>query len=652
LRRRKKRRRRSFRKKSLPTRSKLEENILNLKNRLLSILVKKELYRTDMDCPKPLYSLATVAVVNNFKRLKSGLDICPENVVFDVIYESFKRKQYQLLCQELTQFTTFTKLLRMGDRRGALHKMFQAGTEHDSSITDTISQEYSTEVDSLLDRLGPQPLKLRAVAKTIETGYSLGGFLCEAGWYPAATTVYRAALTVLRRMNKNEPSYLQCKLETLSKLLHSLSSYCCFDEATALADELLSLLVSSGSSPTSSLSSFASLYNELSSHCFMKSQYQDSYSWALKAVKLLTPSLPPKLKIDVLRQASKACVVKREFSKAEMLVKEAVRLAKGLYGTSHTKYADCLIDYGFYLLNVDCITASMQVYKSALDVRLECFGKENLQVAVAHEDLAYATYVNEYSTGKFGDARRHAQASLAILSRHLPKNHLLLASSKRVLALILEEIAIDNQDRGTEKKLLNEAEELHLFALRLAILSFGESNVQTAKHYGNLGRLYQTMQRYQEAEKMHLKAIQIKESLLGLEDYEVALSVGHLASLYNYDMEQYLKAEELYLRSIAIGRQLFGPSYSGLEYDYRGLIQVYQMTTNFEKFIEFTGVLQDWKILRDLKDAEQGSAEVDVDGNTLSLDDLIKNVTSLPDLVTNSRLCTGAHKGLEVVVNT
>jgi|688.fasta_scaffold1943310_1 hypothetical protein len=34
------------------------------------------------------------------------------------------------------------------------------------------------------------------------------------------------------------------------------------------------------------------------------------------------------------------------------------------------------------------------------------------------------------------------------------------------------------------------------------------------------------------------------------------------------------KAEELYLRSIRIGRKLFGPSYSGLEYDYRGLVQV------------------------------------------------------------------------------
>jgi hypothetical protein len=45
------------------------------------------------------------------------------------------------------------------------------------------------------------------------------------------------------------------------------------------------------------------------------------------------------------------------------------------------------------------------------------------------------------------------------------------------------------------------------------------------------------------------------------------------------------KAEELYLRSIRIGRKLFGPSYSGLEYDYRGLIQVIVSTAAREKLI-------------------------------------------------------------------
>lgn len=45
--------------------------------------------------------------------------------------------------------------------------------------------------------------------------------------------------------------------------------------------------------------------------------------------------------------------------------------------------------------------------------------------------------------------------------------------------------------------MLCQAEKLHKDNLRLAQMSFGEDNVQTAKHYGNLGRLYQSMKRYE-----------------------------------------------------------------------------------------------------------------------------------------------------------
>ena len=105
--------------------------------------------------------------------------------------------------------------------------------------------------------------------------------------------------------------------------------------------------------------------------------------------------------------------------------------------------------------------------------------------------------------------------------------------------------------------------------------SFGDGNMQTAKQYGNLGRLYQTTKMFKRSEQMHLKAIKLKESLLGEEDYEVGLSLGHLASLYAYDMKEYRKAEVLYLRSINISIRLFGLAYSGLKCDYFGLLQVY-----------------------------------------------------------------------------
>ncbi|ESO07458.1 hypothetical protein HELRODRAFT_195080 [Helobdella robusta] len=269
------------------------------------------------------------------------------------------------------------------------------------------------------------------------------------------------------------------------------------------------------------------------------------------------------------------------------------------FGKRHPKYADVLLDYGFYMLNVDRVEKSIKIYQMALDIRVAVFGGHNLHVAIAHEDLAYCTYVREYNSGNFQNAREHAEAAINILTRILPRDHLLLASSNRVKALILEEIAIESFPREKEMKLLGEAEELHLDSLHLALKAFGENNVQTAKHYGNLGRLYQSMQKYEMAEQNHLKAIDIKERLLGNEDYEVALSVGHLASLYNYDLNLFDKAECLYLRSIAIGKKLFGEGYSGLEYDYRGLIRLYQVKEDFVKVNRYTSELRNWALIRE-----------------------------------------------------
>lgn len=136
-------------------------------------------------------------------------------------------------------------------------------------------------------------------------------------------------------------------------------------------------------------------------------------------------------------------------------------------------------------------------------------------------------------------SRFHAERAIDIITHILPEDHLLLASSKRVKgmfpgnagllpcggfhsilsgvsfslsslrskaflfhspALILEEIAIDCHNKETEERLLQEAHDLHLSSLQLAKKAFGEFNVQTAKHYGNLGRLYQSMRKF----KVHI----------------------------------------------------------------------------------------------------------------------------------------------------
>lgn len=77
----------------------------------------------------------------------------------------------------------------------------------------------------------------------------------------------------------------------------------------------------------------------------------------------MKPSLPSRVIIDVLRQVAKSCVVKREFKRAGLLARQAVRLAKDVFDKDHPKYSDSLSDFGFFLLNFDSIRQSVGVYE-------------------------------------------------------------------------------------------------------------------------------------------------------------------------------------------------------------------------------------------------------------------------------------------------
>ena len=217
----------------------------------------------------------------------------------------------------------------------------------------------------------------------LEAGFALGSLFTEAAWHLAATTVYKTCRGLVQKLHPLEPNYTNYKLETLYRLLHSLASFCKFKDAEPVAYQIEMCLRANqefkGLSPLT-FPNLAAVYNELSSFRSGMSEYQQSYDWAMLALQALVPASPLKIVIDVTRQASKACTVKREFRKAEMLVKHSLLLAKATFGVEHVKYADCLINYGFYLLNVDRISASVEVFRNARDIRLKCFGKKNLQV--------------------------------------------------------------------------------------------------------------------------------------------------------------------------------------------------------------------------------------------------------------------------------
>ncbi|XP_078682230.1 amyloid protein-binding protein 2-like isoform X2 [Branchiostoma floridae x Branchiostoma belcheri] len=549
--------------------------------------------------PDSLYNSAITAVVDNYSRTRKDVRSLPDNIQFDIYYKLYQQGRLCQLGSEFCELAVFSKVVRANDKRHLLHHCFQALMDHGVKVSTCLSDTFSRQCSYI------QESEVSIRDKALQLGLALGSFMSEAGWYAEGEKIFLACLELCELVE--DVSHWLRGLEFCTRLLHVRNANCKYnlgEDTYQKALGYVTKLQRLGHSVN-----FALLYSEYSALMFAKSQYDEAYRWSVKALREIRQNLPMKVVVDVIRQASKACVVKRKFHQAELLVKHAVYVAREHFGPKHPKYSDTLLDYGFYLLNVDNICQSVHVYQAALDIRQSVFGGRNIHVAIAHEDLAYSSYVHQYSSGRFEDAKFHAERAIEIIVHILPEEHLLLASSKRVKALILEEIAIDCHNKELENMLLHEAQELHLSSLALAIRAFGVVNVQTAKHYGNLGRLYQSMQRYKEAEEMHLKAIDIKEKLLGQEDYEVALSVGHLASLYNYDMNRYDQAEQLYLRSISIGRKLFGDGYSGLEYDYRGLIKLYNSIGNIDKVLEYHEILNSWNQLRDravpIKDALQ-----------------------------------------------
>ncbi|XP_034831741.1 amyloid protein-binding protein 2 [Maniola hyperantus] len=596
--------------------------------------------------PDNLYEMCLTYLVNYIQKSKcerNDLRSLPDSILMDVYFKMLQEKRLCILGAELSDLDKFERLLRFSGAQLRLLQCFQAVIEHGSKLSAELAGSYLARCDA----------NSKSHNSLIQLGLRLGGFLNEAGWYADAQRV----LLRCRDLCQAQPQtahYKRLTLECCHRLLNTQSAYCCFPAAAetyALALQLLGLPEDIASKlpeePFSIAETFfkalqtddddaarqepcsaeycggrggcgawglsvllARLCKEFSALFFVRCDYSAAHAWSMRALALLTPHTPAKITIEVVRACGKACVVKRRFSAAGLLVRQGVALARAAFGPAHPRYAAALLDYGFYLLNIDSITHSVAVYEEALSTLRRVFGRSSLHVATAQEDLAYALYVLEYSSGRFYKARDHAERAIRIIENLVPPDHLLLASAKRVKALILEEIALDTpagQDMR-EPSLLEESESLHKAALELSMMAFGEKNVQTAKHYGNLGRLYQSMQKFQDAETMHLKAIAIKEELLGAEDFEVGLSVGHLASLYNYHMNMHRAAEKLYLRSISISLKLFGERYSGLEYDYRGLVHVFTQLKQHDRALHYNALLQHWHDLREQSKAEQQPA--------------------------------------------
>lgn len=70
---------------------------------------------------------------------------------------------------------------------------------------------------------------------------------------------------------------------------------------------------------------------------------------------------------------------------------------------------------------------------------------------------------------------------------------------------------------------------------------------------------------------------------------------------------------ELSVFFFALGLRLFGESYSGLEYDYKGLCNVYEFLDDTDNYLRYSQILETWRMIR------ERNLEVNIECDSLSL---------------------------------
>jgi hypothetical protein len=177
----------------------------------------------------------------------------------------------------------------------------------------------------------------RSYWKKIDDGLRLGSFLSETGWFEDSIEVLIATKSMINELDESYAKQILL-LSCYQKLIHAQALFCCFKEAVVTTTHALHLIEKiytnySGQNDDFKVNGIpdcllADFYYVLSLLYFNRSEYDVSYKWGVKAMEFLRDETPPRVIINVLRQAAKSCVVKRKFQLASLLVNNAVKIAE------------------------------------------------------------------------------------------------------------------------------------------------------------------------------------------------------------------------------------------------------------------------------------------------------------------------------------
>src|SRR5271157_3811196 len=307
--------------------------------------------------------------------------------------------------------------------------------------------------------------------------------LIEQEKYQEAIPIAERAVAVAKRVRGSEQPETVDTLDNLGFLFQKIGDYA---KAEPLYREVLRIRqkVLLPEDPTSALS-------------FNNALYQPAAAESLANLALLYKDM---------------C----EYSKAEPLYQEALRIQRKVLGAEHPETATTLNNLGELYRDAGEYDKAGPLLQEALRIRQKIFGLDHSDTAESLNNLA----VLYKAMGEYDKAEPLLQEALRICRK-------VFGSESSNTANALNNLAVLCKAMGEHAK----AEPLYQEALQIRQKVLGSEHPDTATSLNSLGALYDAMGEYAQAEPLYQEALRIYKKVLGPEHPVTAISLNNLALL-------------------------------------------------------------------------------------------------------------------------
>jgi CHAT domain-containing protein len=395
-----------------------------------------------------------------------------------------------------------------------------------------------------------------------------------AQWYEL-TDKYSLAYSTLKKAKDaanykflNDDILLGVELDNIAKLELKLGEY---EQAEADIIKALQILDSKKSRDyyewrpafISALETQAKLYG-------IKGLFDEAESNLDRTRKLIRDADGPVTdELSTAKELSSLFIQLGRYSETDKLLTKLLTEYEKLFGTSSLRLIEPMVDKGRILLIKGDYTEAEKIAVRANQMALKVYGENSTKTAPTQKLLADIYF----TLGDFDQAGENVSKAIASQEKQFGRKHVEVAKSLSQLALI-------KFNKGDNKQVI---EKLMLESRDIMEVKLGKENPQYAEVLKNVAVLYISEKKFDIAFNSLTVAEGIWRTKTGTKNNINAASIYTLTADVYYQLKNYNKAEEFYIKSKDLYEKFFSATHPEYVKVLSKLAKVYYMKRDYKR---------------------------------------------------------------------